>query len=99
MTEREQGLILALLRNACEAENEKANQPRKRRTMPTAHLALRPLCYLLPMVLLLALPGCMGRWQLGDVGRLLHPSQPAPPALSAKPQPGDMGTTPPSTTR
>ncbi len=46
-------------------------------------MPVRPLPWLfvrlLPVVLLLAVAGCMGRWQLGDLGELLHPKAEAQP--------------------
>lgn len=57
--------------------------------MPPRRLP-RPFCRLLPLALLLALPGCMGRWQLDDLTAWLRPP--------AEPQPGRAcaaGTQPP----
>ncbi|MDQ2802321.1 MAG: hypothetical protein M3Y41_06430 [Pseudomonadota bacterium] len=73
----------------------------------SARLLPRSVICLLPMVLLLAVAGCMGRWQLGDLGELLHPkaeAQPRSTCVNSGPvpcseRPHDAGTLPSGTSR
>ncbi len=61
--------------------------------MPTAGFPLRHLRWLLPLVSLLAVAGCMGRWKLGDLGPFFHSEvkAPAPPTV---PPPRAAGAVP-----
>ena len=76
--------------------------------MPTTRFLPWPLHCLLPVAVLLVLAGCMGRWELGDMGGLLPYPRAAPQARSgcvdgAQPpcgeRPHDAGTLTPGGSR
>ncbi len=61
--------------------------------MPAAGFSVRHLRWLLPLVSLLAVAGCMGRWKLSDVGAFFH-SQVKAAAPPAVPPPRNAGALP-----
>jgi hypothetical protein len=91
----------------------KAKEDKAKATMPARFLPRLVPCLparllaVAALLALLALPGCMGRWELGDVGGLPYPRAKAQPRsecatggpVSCSEQPRAGGMLPPGTSR